>query len=314
MARSTWEGSTLVEEQAEPVEQAMPIRSRLRIMASPSQYPMEMLTLFASRFSGWPLSLIRSIRSKMPRISLSRSAAIRAPSSDMNRSASSTAFASPTIPGHVVRGGPTLAFLLAAVHVRLQAGPLPDVEGADPLGAVKLVRREAEQIHVEITHGERHMPEGLDGIGVKTDAALTGDLPDLGDGLQRADLIVGVHDAHEDRPARDRLRHILRIHETLGIHGEKCHLEALPFQEVAGLHHGVVLDGRGDDVISLLAVGPGDPLDCKIVALRPAARENDLGGLRPQKGGHLFSCVLDGERACWPKEWMLEGFPKVSRK
>jgi hypothetical protein len=37
-------------------------------------------------------------------------------------------------------------------------------------------------------------------------------------------------------------------------------------------------------------------------------------GFAPRKEATLSLASSTAERACWPKEWMLEGFPKVSLK
>ena len=49
---------------------------------------------------------------------------------------------------------------------------------------------------------ERHLAGRLDRVGVEQDALLLGDRADLGDRLQDADLVVGGHDADQDRSCR----------------------------------------------------------------------------------------------------------------
>ena len=47
-------------------------------------------------------------------------------------------------------------------------------------------------------HVDGNLADGLHGVGVEEDALLVAELADLGDGLDDADLVVGVHDADED--------------------------------------------------------------------------------------------------------------------
>ena len=102
------------------------------------------------------------------------------------------------MPGTFRRGGAAPALLLAAVHERDDPRPLPDVQQPHPLGPVELVGRGAQEIDVELIRRKREMAEGLDGVGMETDAPLAGEPADLGDRLDRPDLVVGVHDGDEN--------------------------------------------------------------------------------------------------------------------
>ena len=57
VASKTWLGSNLKDEQADPVEQAMPSKSKRITNDSPSINLNLKFALFASRFLGWPFSL-----------------------------------------------------------------------------------------------------------------------------------------------------------------------------------------------------------------------------------------------------------------
>jgi hypothetical protein len=65
----------------------------------------------------------------------------------------------------------------------------------------------------------------------------------------------------------------VRVHEPASVHREIGYFTAALFKTLAGINYGVMLDGRGNDVIT----GFGDPEERKIVSLGPAAREHDLG-------------------------------------
>ena len=85
--------------------------------------------------------------------------------------------------------------LLGDLDARVAAA---DVQRADTLGAVDLVAGEREHVDVVLLHVDRDLADGLDGVGVEEDALLVAELADLGDGLDDADLVVGVHDGDED--------------------------------------------------------------------------------------------------------------------
>ncbi len=150
---------------------------------------------------------------------------------------------------------------------------------------------------------------------MQDDAAGSGDLSDFPDGLDGADLVVGEHHADENRLFRERLFDDGGIDQAVLAHVDVGHLEALLFQALAGVEHGLVLDGRSDDVLALAGVVLGDAFDREVVALRCAAREHDLlaavgtdhvrdglagvfdGGLGfPTKAMRTARCVPEGRR------------------
>lgn len=97
-----------------------------------------------------------------------------------------------------LRAGAPAALMSGAVDERLDLDPPANVERADALGGIDLVARDGEKIDPElIIDLRRDLADGLGGVGVQEHAALAGDLRDLGDRLDRADLVVRVHDADQ---------------------------------------------------------------------------------------------------------------------
>jgi hypothetical protein len=142
----------------------------------------------------------------------------------------------------------------------------------------------------------RHLAGGLDRVAVKSDAGFTGDLAYLGDGLDGADLVVCVHDGNQDRIGPDRLAHVLRIHPAATIHRHPGQLVSAFLQVLHGLEHGVVLYGGGDEMAALLLLRIRRPGDGPVVGFGAPAREVDLVGLRPDRGGYRLTGLL--HRAC----------------
>src|SRR5437016_5305920 len=58
-------------------------------------------------------------------------------------------------PGYVLGAGATVALVATAGDHRLDPGAHPHVEAAGPLGAVNLVRRDAEQVDAEVVDSHR---------------------------------------------------------------------------------------------------------------------------------------------------------------
>jgi hypothetical protein len=60
----------------------------------------------------------------------------------------------------------------------------------------------------------------LSRVGMTDDPVLARDVGDLGDGFERADLVVGVHDANQHRPGFDRPAHVLGVHRPEAVDGQ----------------------------------------------------------------------------------------------
>ena len=125
-------------------------------------------------------------------------------------------------------------------------------------------------------------------------ALLSSKCSDFLNGLQRADLVIRVHDADERRRAVDGLAHRGRIDLAMAIHRQHGDTTAPAFQELAGLQGGRVLHRTGDDVGALpppvrtaRQTGENRAENGVIARLGAAAGENDLIGLGPQQPGHL---------------------------
>ena len=94
------------------------------------------------------------------------------------------------------------ALVTAAIEQRLEPHlgiVTADVQGADPLWPVDLVRREAEQVDLVAPDVQRDLAHGLGGIGVEDDAAFVAKPADLADRVDRADLVVRRHDGDQHR-------------------------------------------------------------------------------------------------------------------
>src|SRR5688572_2075378 len=205
--------------------------------------------------------------------------------------------AEPDDAGDVQRARPHAALVAATVdllgqqHARI---PPAHVEGAHTLRTVHLVRRDRGQVGLRLGHVERHLADGLDGVGMQQDALLLRDRPDLGRRLQHADLVVGRHDRDQDRLVGDRGAQILDVDPPVLLHREIGDAVALLLELLAGVDHRLVLDHTGDDVIALLAIHLGDALDRQVVGLGRAAREDDLLRIGADEVRDLLARGLDG--------------------
>ena len=197
--------------------------------------------------------------------------------------------------GHRQRAAAQAALVAAAVEQRFEPDvrlAAADVQGADALGAVHLVGRQAEQVDAHVVHVERDFARRLHRVGVEQHAASLAQPADVADRLERADLIIRGHHADQERPLGDRRLHLLRRDPPVAIHRQDRHAEAVAFQPPQRVEHGVMLRGDRDQVVALLSVGRGHALEGEIVALGGAAGEDDRPRLGPDQAGDLLAGLV----------------------
>ena len=97
----------------------------------------------------------------------------------------------------VLGAGAAVALLASAGHLRDQPRAAADPQRAGALRAGELVAGDGQQIDAERRDVERQLAGRLHGVGVEQRAARVGDGGELGDRLDGADLVVGVH--HRDQ-------------------------------------------------------------------------------------------------------------------
>ena len=101
-----------------------------------------------------------------------------------------------------------------------------------------------------------------------------GDLADLPDRLDGADLVVGELEADEGHLVTERRGQSVGIDTPITVHRQHRDLEAELLQQRARSQHGLVLDRGSDDAMPRGLAGPGCALDCEVDGLGSAAGEN----------------------------------------
>src|SRR5262249_41927705 len=119
-----------------------------------------------------------------------------------------------------------------------------------------------------------NLADGLGCVCVKQNAMLMSNAGAIFNWLNRPNLVVGVHDADENRAWCNRLVKVAWINAAGAVDGQIGHPRAQAFEKPARFDDRRVLDPSGDDVIALLAQGEEYALEGKIVCLATAAREN----------------------------------------
>ena len=123
---------------------------------------------------------------------------------------------------------------------------------------------------------DRNLADRLHAVGVEQDALLAADFPDLGDRLDHADFVIGVHDGDQDRLVGDRFAQHVEIDQPVALHRQISDPIAVLLELLAGIEHRFVLGGRGDDVIAFFGIHLRHALDGEVVGFGGAAGENDF--------------------------------------
>lgn len=134
------------------------------------------------------------------------------------------------------------------------------VQRADALGRVKLVARDGQEVDSEGFRVDRDFAQALRRVGVECNgrgafrARRFQHSRDLRDGVDGANLVVGVHDRAQDRGWLDSSGDGSGVDRAQRIHGHERGLEALAFEILDGLEHGIVLVRGYDDVVTVASL------------------------------------------------------------
>ena len=122
-------------------------------------------------------------------------------------------------------------------------------------------------------------------------------LCDLGDRLNRADLVVCQHNGDHGGLVADRRPDLLHRNKALAVHADISYREAVALQRLTGVQHGMMLDLAGDDMRSaLFAPRVGSTLDRPVVGLAAAGGEIDLARLCAETGCNACARILERNR------------------
>src|SRR6266849_3663012 len=130
------------------------------------------------------------------------------------------------------------------VNERLELDATAYEQDADTLGRVELVSGDRKQIDAEPVHVGCNLADRLGGVGMKEDTMFAGDVRALLDRLDGAHLIVGVHDADEDRARRDGSAQVIGIDAPASIHGQVSYPRTPAFKKPPRLNDCRVFDLR----------------------------------------------------------------------
>jgi len=193
--------------------------------------------------------------------------------------------------------GTEIVFVVGAMDLFFERDATADIEGADALGSVKLVAGDGEQINPQLIDADRNLAGRLGGVAMEHGAVGVGDGRQFGDGLDGADLVVGVHDADQEGLFPESGLEVAGGDHAIPVNRQNREFKAQGLEMRGHLDDGGMLNRGNDEMISLVAMGQAIALEGEVVGLGAAAGEEDLVGVATEQGGDLGARLLDGAPA-----------------
>ena len=154
--------------------------------------------------------------------------------------------------------------------------------------------RNCQQIHAERPDVDGDLAGRLDGVGMEERSTGVGERRDLGDWLNRAYLVIGVHDRYKGSAVGEGVGDTVRGHHAGLVDRHQGGLPPPAGQGLQGVQNGLVLDGAGHQVLSAGRLEDlGGPSKGQVVGLRAAAREDDLGRVSADQCGRRGTGLVD---------------------
>ena len=154
--------------------------------------------------------------------------------------------------------------------------------------------RQRQQIDLQVVDRHGDLADRLHGVRVELRAVRVGDPGELGDRLHRADLIVSMHDRHEDGLVRDRRLEAGRVDDIAVVDRQQCGRPAALGQGLKRREYRLVLYRAGNEMAAIgLCQGLDDAAKSEVVRFGPTAREDDFLGTCPDQGGDCGARLID---------------------
>ena len=204
--------------------------------------------------------------------------------------------------GNVLRAASPAGFLPATEHESVEGRAVAQIQRADAFSRADFMAGKRRRVAIPFAQVNLNLAERLRGVGVKQRPAAVSDLRKRGHVLNASHFGIRRHNADENRVAVASAGKRLGCDEACRIRRKLRHAPAQRRQVSRGREHGVVFDGRHDDMRGELP-RPGAPARRHrsarqtqkrgVVGLGGAAGEDDLVGTRsPKRGGNLLARPL----------------------
>ena len=157
-------------------------------------------------------------------------------------------FAEPYNRRNVFCPGPQAPFMPRPVQNRVQRDSCSNIQGTDAFWRINLVSGDRHQIHADLIHLGRNLSHRLGSIRMKQDVLPSANLTDFRDRLKCSNLVIRVHDAHEDGGVTHGLRHTLSRHNPIFVARDFRNLVSHSLQILDRSGHRRMFEIRNDEM------------------------------------------------------------------
>ena len=104
------------------------------------------------------------------------------------------------------------------------------------------------------------------------------------------------------------------MYQPRTIHRQISYFGPMPFKKCAGLKHGMVFNGAGDDVLAIALPHAEHPFQGKVVRFCSTAGKYDLLTSCTDERRNLLPCLLNSASGLLPERMDARRIPKVAAK
>ena len=200
---------------------------------------------------------------------------------------------------HIFGAAAQASLLAAAQNYRFNIHAVPHIQRPHALGPIYLMAGYGQHINPQRRHIHRNFAHRLHRVGMQQHPTAGQHFSNLGHRHDGAHLIVGVHNTYQQGIRAQRLGHLPHRYPALPIRRQISHGKALLLQAAAAIQHRGVLNGRGNNVPPLKALG--HPHNRQIIRLGPPTGKIYLLGTGIHQRTHLFPRLVHRRIGVTPK-------------
>ena len=159
------------------------------------------------------------------------------------------------------------------------------------------------------------LADRLHGVRMELRTVRVGDRGEFSDRLHCADLVVRMHDRHEDGLVRDRRLEVGRVDDTATVDWQQSGRPPTLGEGLEGRQYRLVFYRAGNQMATLgWCQGLGHATNGKVVRFGPTAGEDDFLGTCPDQRGDRGAGVIDVRFGRLPKSMDARGVAEVVAK
>lgn len=191
---------------------------------------------------------------------------------------------------------------------------MPCIQHPDPLGTMKFLRGKGQQVNALSSHINGDLARSLYRVRMEQNTPFSAYRTNLGNRLDGADFIVGIHYRHKAGILMDGLFYLRGGNDTVWVNIQQ--LDYIPFllQPLQCTQYGMVFKRSGEDML-LSGFGPRQSYGNDGLAIRltsPPEVKMISSGSAFRQAAIRSLALLNASKDLWPGPYMPEGLYQLS--